>query len=89
MKELVLGKGEVTIGTITRGNRKGILISQINPTPEIEVGQRVPGFVVGETIVFKDSDVVIWCDSLAGTRVLQDVVNAISLMLSGYVVKES
>ena len=84
--EIAIGKGEIWISNIQQGERKGLLL---RPTGvEHEIDSKDPEFDKLQDMGVTDKDVVIWLDSLAGARVLQDAVNGACLRLNRYEIKD-
>ena len=82
MKEIVLGTGKVMIGIVKDANgHRGILFEPVDaPRP---IGQ-ADDSLIGQPVYYEKDGVVVWCGSLASTRVLQDVVGELALILQGY-----
>jgi len=84
--EIVLGNGCVSLTTVERNGRKGVLLEQtcephdINSIPSAASGATQANSVYQP----KESDVIIWVDNLESARVLQDIVSRLCLELNGY-----
>ena len=80
-----MGEGKVwVVGFVLTDGRKGILLRPFeNEVSDLEIGDRHPNWVDGEKKI-KDTDTIIWCNNLEGTRILQEAINIVALEFAGY-----
>jgi hypothetical protein len=88
--ELSLGNGSVFISHIMKDNGGGEIVHgilfRVYDSKHV-IDSKDPEFIDAPFLPL-DSDIVIWCSSLDSARVLQDVVNTLSLELNGRTVKD-
>lgn len=83
--EITIGSGDCFIGLrITKDNKKGIRILQ--NIGKHEIGSKHTGWEDSRTAKEKESDVILWFESLDSARVLQDIVSALVLSLQNVAV---